>query len=722
MVKFQSIYIEGFNSVSNAALALDTPGLTFIKAANGVGKSTLFAALYWGLYGKHPKGLTASQVVTWKRYRTKNFRGTRVVVYFSVGEDKFMMCRHYKFKGTTRGLVPDNALMLFKADETGNFSSEGLVTELHKKDVQTYVEDLIGMDEKAFSNALFFAQTAARLIEESDGKKRELFDRICEVEWVKAAQTRAKEKLLYLEGELLGHRRDLEEAERSMKLYQQNLLNFKNILDNFQEVKHQRRQKAANYLEGEMSVLVEVPNFQLVIDREAEEKKKLKHRVELIKEKVSDEEKKVQSYREMYEKVAATVTDYDPNEYDKFVELERKALAEFRRVEKELAGKTSNFIEYERQEKRGERDLSLLDIQLRGIVENCPTCGSPLSPEEVKEAREAIKKKIKAQRTANEVITREKANIKKSCDVLRTDKELKEEILRSQREKVSNAREVQNKHVGLKREVAGLKQKYDIARDAVTQAKKDLNKALEEEIAFSFGSKQRIATETARLKEVLAERERVHQERVNRAKKALVEVENEQPPELDLKSAEEAIAHLKSSVEVTQASIAKVEADIEVVEFWGKTGFAPKGLKSFVFQSMLKKLNATLAEYAARLGVKVNFKIDLNKVSKPIVTTVELDGYPVDFKELSGGQQQKVNLILMFALFDIIGKGKANLMVLDEPFKFLDAEAREVCFELINLKVNEGVGVFCVTHLLDIDAVNANNIYLEQENGLTKII
>ena len=65
MLTLLSINIEGFCSIAEKVHLQLNPSCTIlIKAPNGFGKSSIFGALVWCLYGKNLKGV--SDVNTWK--------------------------------------------------------------------------------------------------------------------------------------------------------------------------------------------------------------------------------------------------------------------------------------------------------------------------------------------------------------------------------------------------------------------------------------------------------------------------------------------------------------------------------------------------------------------------------------------------------------------------------------------------------------------------------
>lgn len=99
-ISFDSIGLEGFKSFTKATV-LDLrergPGLHFIRGANkqeprlgsnGAGKSTIWDALCWCLYGKTPSGLRNTDVRPWKGPKQ-----TTVVVRGRIDDEEFEIAR-----------------------------------------------------------------------------------------------------------------------------------------------------------------------------------------------------------------------------------------------------------------------------------------------------------------------------------------------------------------------------------------------------------------------------------------------------------------------------------------------------------------------------------------------------------------------------------------------------------------------------------------------------
>ena len=192
-MKYKKISLEGFGSFcSPSTLPLDRLGINLVKGENGVGKTTIFNALVWCEYGKTVK----KSIESWDKIRSNEFRGTRVVIDRTDGIYDYRIARHHKFKGTTCGLLGESRLMVFKKEISEDaFTSDHLVGEgLHKNDMQILIEQQLGCEHRTFVNSIIMRQKMAGLIGMSNNEKRELFDKLFEIDFIEPAKDRAKEK------------------------------------------------------------------------------------------------------------------------------------------------------------------------------------------------------------------------------------------------------------------------------------------------------------------------------------------------------------------------------------------------------------------------------------------------------------------------------------------------------------------------------------------------
>lgn len=180
MLTFLSINIEGFRSIAEQThLQLNTPGITWINSPTGSGKSTIFSAITWCLYGKDLKGV--SEVRTWEKLRPKNYQGVCVTINYqtSKGVFKVTRCQDYKLpledgsKGGNRLIMYQDAYPL---DVKG------------KTKIQSEIEKSVGLTYQLFINSIMFGQGLKRLIQESNTDKKKLFEEVFDLNFLNLAK------------------------------------------------------------------------------------------------------------------------------------------------------------------------------------------------------------------------------------------------------------------------------------------------------------------------------------------------------------------------------------------------------------------------------------------------------------------------------------------------------------------------------------------------------
>ena len=216
------------------------------------------------------------------------------------------------------------------------------------------------------------------------------------------------------------------------------------------------------------------------------------------------------------------------------------------------------------------------------------------------------------------------------------------------------------------------------------------------------------------------------------ADKDITRVENEitfigleKPPATD-------IPGMKKAIEDEEATLAKLQADqptykkeVELATWWSGKGFSSGGIKAFIFKAMLSQLNENVKKYGQRLGASLEFSIDLTKASKPFTTVCSLgDKINKEYKEFSGGEKQRLDICLMFAMYDLISMGtNYNLLIMDEALENLDEDGEASAFDIIRQIAAEGKVVYLITHSSTVDTLFSKSIIIDKDrNGSTIVI
>lgn len=184
MLKFIKIIIEGFASYEGYnELDLCPNSAVVIKAPNGSGKSTIFSSLVWCLYGKTIKGV--SDVNTKKKYRTKEYKGTRVCTYFQKDGDVYRVTRCQNYTGNLEdGTKGRDRLQVVKNAEVVDIKS--------KPRLQEYLVSELGLSYSLFMNSIMFGQGMKKLIQETNSDKKKIFEEVFNLNYLNIAKNMAQ--------------------------------------------------------------------------------------------------------------------------------------------------------------------------------------------------------------------------------------------------------------------------------------------------------------------------------------------------------------------------------------------------------------------------------------------------------------------------------------------------------------------------------------------------
>lgn len=182
MIKFSKISAKNFLSFKSMELDIPETGLFFIKGktddkssnSNGAGKSAIWEALCWCLYGKTIRGVAADDVI---RVGKKQGEVCEVSVFFKVDND-FVVVRRSRTPKTLTVTVN-------KID----------VSSPQMNTTQEQIELLLGMTFGVFTNSVIFGQGLPfRFTQATDAERKVVLDKILQFEWLVKARENAKEK------------------------------------------------------------------------------------------------------------------------------------------------------------------------------------------------------------------------------------------------------------------------------------------------------------------------------------------------------------------------------------------------------------------------------------------------------------------------------------------------------------------------------------------------
>lgn len=162
--------------------------------------------------------------------------------------------------------------------------------------------------------------------------------------------------------------------------------------------------------------------------------------------------------------------------------------------------------------------------------------------------------------------------------------------------------------------------------------------------------------------------------------------------------------------------------DLEVKQWLINDPLSNNGLKAYMFDNLLNKVNDRLDDYSKILGFQVEFGIDLDTHRKDFYQAIMKEGIIIPYEDLSGGQKQLVDTSVAFAIHDVISELRpTNIMFMDEPFESLGVNEIEVVAELVQEKAKDK-SLFLITHHQSFNPINVNEISVRLDENKNTII
>lgn len=282
MITLLSVNIEGYCSICEPThLQLNQGCTVLIKAPNGNGKSSIFGAIVWCIYGKSLKGV--SEVNTWKEVQPKDYPGTKVELFFQRDQDiyKITRCQNYK-KVLDDGAKGNSRLIFYENGDTINIKS--------KIKLQEHIILKLGLSYQLFMNSIMFGQGLQRLITESNTDKKKLFEEIFDLNFLNIAKDIAQDnfeeihtEFKELEYNTKNLRQEIESVKATYKDLKEKESSWKTTLDEECKELKEKRDTLANKLRIEKKNI----NKELALSLDTKVKKQT-HLISSLKEKLND--------------------------------------------------------------------------------------------------------------------------------------------------------------------------------------------------------------------------------------------------------------------------------------------------------------------------------------------------------------------------------------------------------------------------------------------------
>lgn len=148
--------------------------------------------------------------------------------------------------------------------------------------------------------------------------------------------------------------------------------------------------------------------------------------------------------------------------------------------------------------------------------------------------------------------------------------------------------------------------------------------------------------------------------------------------------------------------------------------FISRDFRGYLLNSVIDFINKRAKDYSNSIfnTDKIDFSLDGNNIN--------ISYCGKQYENLSGGERQKVDLIIQFSIRDMLCKFlnfSCNILIVDEIFDNLDSIGCQKIVNLISTKLQDINNIYVVTHRGDLEIPYDDEITVEKdEKGISRIV
>ena len=675
-------------------------GVTGVIGLNGVGKSTIFEAVAWVLYGPVAARTSADQI---KREGAETSDPCRVELEFVFEGDGHRIVREMSGKSlSTSASVLVNSKLVASGAET----------------VNKYVQKKLGMDFKSFFTSIFAKQKELNALSSMNAsERRPLILRMLGIdsldEVIKEIKSDKRHKGALIEKLSL----DLVDETGKNKIEK-----YRSEIENLE-----RKKEKTTLLTKKIKEKIQVFNKELkTLEKDYLSRKSEYEKISLLKEKFEEKKTLFERRGKLQEEIKNLQDKIEGRE--KTVEKQRKKLLEFENLEQEIKNVGSRLNKTDdatyKIVKKIEQKKTFIEsikksikrieskrkkIEKMGPDANCPTCERILGDqydkllkkfdkEKLGEDREieSFLKDIKTEQENYEKASREKQALEKKRKYLQSqlrEKERMDTTIRNVLVEVKRERtEIEEKEERLKKigEVKFDLKEYDVVKKQV----KEFYSRYQSSLDLLSGKKDKFGDVKLELEKIEGEKKLVIQE---------------------IKSLHEKITGLRGFEK-------RIKAEKISVQYLKMLADVMSSFRLHLISRIRPALSSYASDFFGRLTDGKYQEIELDDNYDIMVYD---GGNLYDIARFSGGEEDLANLCLRLAISEIITEragGLFNFIILDEIFGSQDMVRRQNIMKALNSLSSKFRQIFLITHIEDIKNYMENVILVsETEDGISTV-
>jgi exonuclease SbcC len=695
----KTLSLRNFRKFKNAVIEFPD-GVIGIAGLNGVGKSTIFEAIAWTLYGPVAARTSADQI---KRQGAETSDPCRVELEFIFEDNSYRIVREMLGKSLT---AQATATINCKVAATG------------AETVVRYIQKKLGMDFKSFYTSIFAKQKELNALSNMSAHERRPLilrmlgiDSLDEVVKEIRSDKRSKDVLIdQLDKSIVDEngkdrdeifKKEIKKLNEKRKEIDEKIKDYKNKINS---LKKELKTLEKKYLDNKK-------NYEKL----NEKKEKLSEKKELFEEKnklenqIKDLTKKIENRDQILAK--------ENKKLDAFKDIEK----EIKSVEKKIDKTNSRLEDFVKSiEKnitlvdRTKKDISEIDnkkkdIEKLGPEASCPTCERVLSSQ----YDNLLKKFIL------EINNKEKEVKKLNLDIKKTEEE-KEIVLREQTALKKKANYLHNRLMDKQR----IKTTIKNISSELDNEKKDLKnfKVKLKEIGivrFDYKEFESIKKQI----EQLYSKYQKSLELYNNKKDDISDINlNLEKKDGEKKLIDQEIKNHEEKISEVQKLQKQLKEEKKAINYLGMLSDVMSDFRTHLISRIRPILSSYSSDFFSRLTDGKYIGVELDENYNLMIYDND-DFYGIE--RFSGGEEDLANLCLRLAISEVItdrAAGVFNFIILDEIFGSQDSFRRQNIMKALNGLSSKFRQIFLITHVEDVQNEMEHIIYVNENVDETSSI
>ena len=726
------MFIKGFLSYrEKVEIDFSKLDVACVSGMNGAGKSSLFDAMTWVLFGKARRNDDA--------LINDMADACAVALEFEYENNLYRIYREKPREKT--------GLLKFEIRSSDIWKS---LTEATMRDTDARIQATLRMDYDTFINASFFLQGKADLFtQQPPAKRKEILGNILGLEVWESYREEASKRRRNVNEEIKGKKSWLAEIETELNKESELREKLRLLTEKLEAISmlcKEREKTLAAAKEKSQALESEKQQIALMESNLATEQQRLietQNRIhslagEITKQQniVSNAEKIAADYKKLQE-IRQTLESMDALS-QQFHELSAQKdkntaaiMAEIARLSGEIHGKQASLKAQMNQIKEHMDKFNSLEAG------TCPTCGQELSQEHKQKvlddytakgkelgdqyrANEAELQKIQTDETIAADERAEIVKIEEQINVLNYDENeharLKNEkvFLQSSEQQYQALEKARTTIEGIQRELSALEQNRDSFVQNINSQTAVLEKAQQELSAKQTGLVD-IATAERELSSARYDENNLHGE-IGSVKQSLETLDQNKEKTVEINN------------KITELS--RQEAKLRTLE----VAFGKDGIPTLLIEHAIPEIETQANEILERLTdgrmsilfeTEREYKDKKREDKKQTLDILISDAMGRrEYELFSGGEAFRINFAIRLALSRVLaGRAGARLqtLVIDEGFGSQDAEGRQKLIEAINMIRNDFKKILVITHLEELKDAFPERIEVSKVNGSSQI-